>query len=262
MRSQFMRLRWGIGMSALAAGSTMALADTVQVKVSVENLAPMSSVAFAPLRIGFNNGTYDSFDEGAMASTAIQTVAELGSGDDWFPAFEAADPTATLGTVVPDPAGPLTPGGTAEGVFEVDSAINTYFTFATMVVPSNDYFIGNDSPTQFELLDSMGNLNFNDITLTASDIWDAGTEVDGLFGAAFIEGSQATDHTPDTDVVGHDFAGLSIFNGQTTAAGYVFDSQLAANTDIYRISFEIVPEPTTLLSLGLGALALAFRRRG
>jgi hypothetical protein len=261
MRMHTAWLGWRIGLSVLAVGSAAAMADTVQVRVNVENLAPMNSVTFAPLRVGFNNGTFDSFDNGGTATAPIISVAEGGSGADWFPAFMSADPTATLGSAVPSPAGPLLPGGTGEGTLTVDSSINPYFTFAAMVVPSNDYFIGNDSPTQYQVLDAMGNLNLTEITLTASDIWDAGSEVDGVFGAAFLQGSSNSDRIADNDVVGFDFADLSIFNGETTAAGYTFDSQLSAATDIYRISFELVPEPASLLTLAMGGFVVLRRRR-
>lgn len=258
-----MRNRIALTSMALLSGlmlAASATAGTTQVQVMVENLAPTNSVSFAPLRLGFNNGSYDSFDENQTASPAIISIAEGGSGADWFPAFMAADPSATLGTVVPNPAGPLTPGATGVNTFDVDASTNRYFTFGAMVVPSNDYFIGNDSPTQYELFDTNGNLNISSIELTASDIWDAGSEVDGIFGAAFLQGSSNGDRIPDDGVVEFDFADLSIFNGQTTAAGYTFDSQLQASTPVYRISFSIVPEPASAALLALAGL-IALRRR-
>lgn len=247
---------------AMAAVPAAASAATVDVLVTAENLAPTNSITFAPLRIGFNSGVYDAFNMGNPAMAAIISIAEGGSGADWFPAFGAADPNATLGTVVSNPPGPLTPGASASAVFTVDTDVNPYFTFAAMVVPSNDYFIGNDSPTEHQLFDGSGNLILNSITQTASDIWDAGSEVDGVFGAAFLAGSNNSDRIADTENVHRDFADLSIFNGQQTAAGYTFDSQLGAATDIYRISFSIVPEPAsaTLLLLTGGGLLLRRRR--
>jgi len=245
---------------AAAAAASVAVAAPVELRVTVDNLAPANSIAFAPLRVGFNAGTYDSFDDGAMAGAAIISIAEGGSGADWFPAFAAADPTAELGTVVPNPPGPLLPDASATADFTFDSAVNPFFTFGAMVVPSNDYFIGNDAPNAYMLFDAGGNLNFNDITLSASDVWDAGSEVDGVFGAAFLQGSSNDDRTPDDDPVGLDFADLSIFNGLTTAAGYTFQSQLTASTPVYRISFEVIPEPGTALLFGLAAV-LGLRRR-
>jgi hypothetical protein len=250
-------------LSALvAAALTPALfAQTVQLQVTVQNLAPTNSVSFAPLRVGFGNGTYDSFNNGMTAGPAIVSIAEGGSGADWFPAFAAAEPNATLGTVVPNPAGPLLPGAMASAVFTVNPTTNRFFTFGSMIVPSNDYFIGNDSPTQHMLFDAMGNLNITSISQRGSDIWDAGSEVDGAFGAAFLMGQMNSDRIADTGVVAFDFMGLNVFNGLTTAAGYTFDRQFGANDEVYRISFAIVPAPAALGLVGVGALASLRRRR-
>jgi len=251
---------------ALIGGPALAVASAagapVQIRVTVENMAPANSVAFAPLRVGFNNGTYDAFDEGSAATAPIISIAEGGSGSDWFPAFGAADPTATLGTVVPNPAGPLVPGATGTADFTVDPAVNRYFTFAAMVVPSNDYFIGNDDPTAYQILDASGNLLISSISQFGSDVWDAGSEVDGSFGAAFLMGSSNSDHVDEGGVVTRDFADLDTFNGLTTGAGYTFDRQFGANDEIYRITFEIVPAPATAGVLGLGGLVGLRRRRG
>lgn len=257
-----MQTRSIIAFAALAAAAGAAAATPVQIQVTVENLAPTNSISFAPLRLAFNNGSYDSFNNGQAATAPIISIAEGGSGADWFPAFMAADPTATLGTVVPNPAGPLLPGQTGTAVFDVDSALNQFFTFGAMVVPSNDYFIGNDSPTQYRILDADGNLLINSITQRGRDIWDAGSEVDGPFGAAFLQDSVNDDRiNDDGGVVEFDFADLDLFNGLTTAAGYTFDRQFGAGDAVYRISFAVVPAPGVVGTLGLAGLVAARRRR-
>lgn len=240
------------------------LADTAQVRVTVENLAPAGSITFAPLHVGFHGGTFDAFNSGAAASPAIISVAEGGSGSAWFPAFAAADPTATLGTVLPNPPGPLMPGMTASTVFTVDTAINRYFTFASMVVPSNDVFIGNDSPTAYMLFDDMGNLNLGSITQRGRDIWDAGSEVTEAANAAFLVVGSNDPRIEQNGVVSFDFTGVTAFDGLTTAAGYVLNSQLAAELEVYRISFSLVPEPSAIVLGAFGCLTLgtvAYRRR-
>lgn len=250
-----------VGMSGLAVAGMPAIAGPVQIQVTVENLASTNSVAFAPLRVGFHGGTYDSFDNGAAAGEAIVSIAEGGSGSAWFPAFEAADPTATLGTVAADAGGPLLAGGTGSAVFMIDPTINRYFSFGSMVVPSNDYFIGNDDADAYRLLDNDGNLLISSITQFGRDVWDAGSEVDGAFGAAFLAGSSNGDHIDENGVVGFDFAGLDVFNGLTTGAGYEFDRQFGADDAIYQISFEVVPAPSSALAFGLGGLVAVRRRR-
>ena len=253
------RILMSVGALTLVAGA--AQAAVVDVRVTVQNLAPTNSVSFAPLRVGFGNGSFDAFANGSTATAPIISVAEGGSGADWFPAFASADPGAVLGTILPNPAGPLLPGQSGSAVFTVDTSANQFFTFAAMVVPSNDYFIGNDSPTQHQLFDGAGNLTLTTITQLGRDIWDAGSEVDGAFGAAFLQGSSNDDRIADTGVVEFDFADLSLFNGLTTAAGYVFDSQLTADTAIYQISFEIIPAPAGAAAFGLLGLAGVRRRR-
>ncbi len=238
-----MKLFTALCLSTLAAGgmSLPASAELVHVRVVAQNLAPANSVTFAPLRVGFNGGTFDSFDVGMAASEAIVSIAEGGSGSAWFPAFARADRTATLGTTVGTPAGPLLPGATVTSDFVVDTEVNPYFTFGSMVVPSNDHFIGNDSPTEYQLFNPDGTLAIQSISLHGSDVWDAGSEVTDPAGAAFLVVGDNSLKTPENGVVNFNFTELDAYNGLMTAAGYVFDRQFEADDLIYRISFEVIP---------------------
>ena len=245
---------------SLLAGAASAGAAQVQVTVNIENLAPANSVSFAPLHLGFNQGSFDAFNIGSFAGAGIVSVAEGGAGNVWQANFAAADPTATRGTI----GGPLFPGASKTATFLVDSVLNPYFTFGAMVVPSNDFFIGNDSPTEYRLFNGGSALQLSSITIKAHEIWDAGSEVYDPAAAAFVGNNSL--RTPQNSVVAFNFAEFYGFNGLPTAAGYTFNSQLAANTDVYRISFTaaVVPEPESyaLMATGLLALgALARRRR-
>lgn len=246
-------------MAAALAFCSTAGASQVQLKVMIENLAPTNSVSFAPLHVGFNSGTFDSFNNGQAAGPEIISVAELGSGTEWQSAFAATEPNSTRGTI----GGALLPGHTSSATFVIDTAINSFFTFAAMVLPSNDFFIGNDSPTKYQLFDAFGNLLIGSIVQKASDIWDAGSEAFDPGAAAFIAGSDAALRTAENSVVGFNFSNLALFDGQTTAAGYVFNSGLESGTDVYRISFQKVPEPETLALILPGLLAVGWisRRR-
>ncbi|CAN5825030.1 hypothetical protein BH11PLA1_BH11PLA1_00690 [soil metagenome] len=247
-----------LGIAGLCA---VAHAQPVQLRVTVQNLAPTNSVSFAPLRVGFNNGTFDAFNNGMTPTAPIISIAEGGSGSAWFPAFAAADPTATLGTVVGMPAGPLLPGVTASTDFTVDPSINRFFTFGAMVVPSNDHFIGNDNPMQYMLFNAMGQLNITTISQFGHDIWDNGSETEDPANAAFLVGGVNDQRTPQNGVVNFNFDRLNTFNGLTTAAGYTFQRQIGANDEIYRITFEIIPSPGAAAALGMGGLLAARRRR-
>lgn len=246
-----------------------AQAQTVKLRVTVENLAPANSISLAPLRFGFGNGTFDSFDNNQPAfllgnpdisQAPIVTIAEGGSGSTWFPAFATAEPNANLGSVLGPTIPPFLPGDIASTLIEVDVA-NRFFTFGTMVVPSNDHFLGNANPTAFEVLDANGDLLLTSITEDASRIWDAGSETENPANAAFLVGGVNAQRENENLPVTFNFADLSAFNGFTTAAGYTFDSSLlTANTPVLRVSFERVPEPTSILLTLLGLMALSATR--
>jgi hypothetical protein len=245
----------GLAISAQAA--------QVNVKVTAENLVAANGIGFAPLHVGFGNGSFDAFNLGGLAGEAIISVAEGGSGSAWFPAFAAAEPGSTRGTVVN--GGPLLPGAMAMHSFVVDSSANRYFSFAAMVIPSNDLFIGNDNPMAYQLFGAGGAQQISSITVKANEIWDAGSEVFDPAAAAFVVGGSNDLRTPQNSVVAFNFAELAAFNGLTTGAGYMLNSQIRGDTEVYRISFEVtpVPEPSTyaMLLAGLAAVGGLARRR-
>ena len=247
--------------AGLLFGLQGAQAAVVSLRVTVQNLAPANGIAFAPLHVGFGQGLFDAFNAGSTAGAAIISVAEGGSGSAWQPAFAAAEPGATRGTI----GGLLLSGATAQMDFTVNTAMNQFFTFGAMVVPSNDHFIGNDLPTEYQVFDAAGNLLINQIDQDASEIWDAGSELTDPLAAAFV-GTNSL-RTAQNGVVNFNFSELSANNGFTTGAGYVFNNNLRANTPIYRIGFEVlnVPEPTsaalTLLGLAMVAGTARAKRR-
>lgn len=245
--------------AVLLAGASIAQAKLVQITVTSESLVAPDSVTFAPLNVAFHNGALDTFNLGQAANAGLISVAELGAGIQWHADVDALQPSAVHGRV----GGLLMPGQTAHQTFTIDTDKNSHFSFAGMVVPSNDFFIGNDQANAYQVVDHMGHQLISGFTLKARDIWDAGSEVFDPATAAFVVGGDALLRSPQHSVVARNFAELAAFDGMTTAAGYQFHSGLTANQDIYRVSFQVaaVPEPETYALLGAGMLTLAVLTR-
>lgn len=265
--SRFRGVVAGAAVLALGWNSLSASAAIVDLTVTIENLAPANSVSFAPTRVGFHNGTFDPFNNGEAAGAAIISIAEGGTGSDWFPALAAADPNSLGGTVANGgpaiPAGnPSGPGNTATATFRIDTNSQGFFTFANMVVPSNDLFLGNDSPLQ--LFDSNGNLQITSISQFGRDIWDANSEVAIAANGAFLVGGTNANRVEEGGLVAFDFSELSTYNGLETAAGYFFDSStITADSELFRItlsSVTAVPEPSSYLACSLIVGAIGVRR--
>lgn len=251
--------------TAIAALLLAGSASGQTVSVTFENLLPEGGTAFTPVFQAFHDGSFDLFDNGSPASFGLEQVAELGSTGDLAAEFAAAAPSGTSAT---SSGGPVVGGGSVTTGFTITNpADNRYFSFASMVVPTNDLFIGNGNNLAYEVFDAAGSFNGPlTITLFGTNVYDAGTEVNNADnGAAFLAGIDATQGEVEGGNVslfisdpGY-IAYLDSLVGRTTAPGFVIESTFSQATPIAR--FTIVPSPATLAIAPLAGLAMVRRRR-
>ena len=205
---------------------------TSQVTVSIENLAPTNGTRLTPVWVGFHNGDFDTFDGGSAASDALESLAEDGNNTLLSQDFINSGVGSIDGTVG---AAPVQPGDVVTETFAVDTSTGQYFSFASMVLPSNDTFIGNGDPEAYELFDDAGNFLGADILVLGSRAYDAGTEVNDELPANTAFFGQAAPNTGDDEngvvtlsegflpvSAGGILADAQFANADFTAAGYQF----------------------------------------
>lgn len=265
--------------AALAAAATLALAGAAQaadVKVTLTQLAPAGGVGIAPLWVGFHNGSFDSFDAGYAASLGIERAAEDGNAAQLSTIFAATASGGIQGTL---PGPPAFPGAVRSLTLNgLDLAgTNRYFSYAAMVVLSNDFFIGNDNATQFDLSGLAHGGRVSLLVGGAGQVWDAGTEVNdfrySLANGAFGIGGGQTAANQGTDehgvvhlVTGNPYT--SFLSQDLVPAGYQWGNLDFSNQGAFaRVDIEVlaapVPEPSSAAMLlgGLGFAGFIARRR-
>ena len=271
-------------------------AQTIDVRVDISHNGPDGGVAITPAWIGFHSGSFDSYNGGLTAQPGLESIAEDGSTalvSSQFLDFDATNGGYTY--VGPGPADALVRTGDLRDQYRVDGTIgsetgpppiqpgetvsqnftirtdgsNRYFSYLSMVLPSNDFFLANGDPLAHDLMslyDGQGSISFNIGGNNASPVNDAGTEAEtyttsaanGLFSLA---GGQGGPDTPAGSL------GLPISNVAgplpLDALNFVEGSQPALdfnNAGLYpngiaTVTITAVPEPSTSL-LGLSVLSV------
>lgn len=257
---------------AILCAALASPAAAAGLRITIQNFAPSGGLSLTPVYTAFHNGSVDLFDAGGTASAGIEEIAELGSFGT-LTGERLAQQANSQGAVV-TAGGPPTIDAGETGVTEVDivdPAENRFFSFFSMIVPTNDTFFGNDDAEGFALFDAAGAfLGPQTIEITSDFIFDAGTEAnDFANGPAFVVGADATAGTVTNDPIAlaADPGFGSIVGTLTTPAG-LFDPSLAsldgviASITIEQIAPVPLPASAFMLLAGLGGLAFAGSRRG
>ena len=149
----------------------------VPVRVIVENLSPEGEGSIlSPTWVGFHDGGFDTYDGGRPASPGVQRLAEDGNPAALVREFGLGG-FGTVDGVVGD--GPILPGQAASQSFVLDneSPDSHFFNYASMIVPSNDAWIGNGDEKEYRVFNNRGQFQPISFVVTGDAVLDAGTEV-------------------------------------------------------------------------------------
>lgn len=222
--------------------SSPANADVIEVQVQITNLAPAGGTHLTPFWAGFHDGAFDLYDLGSPASTFLERLAEDGATTPLAGLFlgssDADNAGVTEGTIPADVGIPvIAPGGTATRSFRLNTGLATsrYFSYASMVVPSNDAFIANGNAMAFMVIDEKGAFVGADFTVVGSMVRDSGTEVNDEIpmNTAFFGQSMPDTGTVEGGVVASHPGFLPV------GSGGILDALAFANADFTQPDYPI-----------------------
>lgn len=224
-----------------------------QLDIKIESLADIGGLGQTPFWVGFHDGRFDlaTLGESASAFGGIEELAEGGDVSGVSARFGSEIPEGSEAILTaPDGfvgAPVFEPGEVVTQTITVDAAEqNRFFSFASMIIPSNDAFLANLSPTAYELFDANGTFQgTRTIVLYGSDIWDAGTEVNSPTGGAAFSTEGGT--SVDENGVIHAHMGLDDFVATGLPTGEDLSRAFDALTPVARI---------TISSAGSNSLAV------
>lgn len=218
-------------------------------QVTVENLSPEGGLAATPFWVGFHNGSFQLGRQNQSADRfgGLELLAEEGDTSELAARFDAT--SRGIDATITAPAGfsgapVFEPGETFSQIITVDNTLrDRYFSFASMIIPSNDSFIANLNAREYEVFDKRGRfVRPVTINIYGRDVWDAGTEVNDAFGGAAFstEGGSSVDENGAI----HRSTGLGDFIGTGLPTGTDLDSAFIGQTPLARITISLASRPS------------------
>lgn len=255
-----------LALAVVAVGATCAVsAHAASLRIKVTNNQAVGGLSITPLYTALHDGNFDAFDLGGTASPGLELIAETGMASVIAAERRAIDPDSQS-RVLASRSGPppIQPGESETRFLNVSTSEALFFTFLSMLLPSNDHFIGNDNPLAYQLFDAFGSFTGNTrIHVTGADIYDAGTEANGLTGAAFIQGVDIADSPTGEGVIQQGLplsdellgSGVLLATGDRLNPGFIDFTSNPGDFNLLTIEISQVPLPAGAPLL-LGALGL------
>ncbi len=233
-------------------------AEPVRVRVTIENLAPQAGTFLTPVWVGFHDATFDTYNGNTPASSlplegsvAMERLCEDGNNAPIAEDFALLVPAGSDATI-PGPNGPIAPGDLTAMEFDLDSEdlANRWFSYASMILPSNDFCISNGNPRAHQIFDANGQFVAQNFFVAGNETLDAGTEVNDEIPANTAFFGQATPNTGVDEngvigTIGSDLVAGTGFN--PPGSGGVLDDPRFAMADftlsgypVAKVSFDIV----------------------
>ncbi|MGE3310804.1 MAG: spondin domain-containing protein [Limisphaerales bacterium] len=247
--------------------------QAADIRVTIQNLSPADGTLLTPVWVGFHDGAFDLYDRGAAASPSLERLAEDGATGFVSADFAAHGGGGVDGTIAAGPFPPFAPGAAASMDFSLDPLApgNRYFSYASMVIPSNDAFIANGNPLAFQIFGPGGEFLGADFIVSGAMVLDAGTEVNDELPANTAFFGQAAPNTGDSQGGVVDLHGGflpagsgGILDGGFAGFSFAQADFLAPNYALARITVSVVPEGSTWMmagTLGAGIVFVGLRRR-
>ena len=255
--------------------STCAVANVAasEFEVTIRNTSPSGGVLFTPVWVGFHDGSFDTYDLGATTSASLELLAELGDTS-MVSADFAASSSGIDATIAGPGPGPFAPGGSASMTFDLmDDGSNRFFSYASMVLPSSDYFVANGDPMAIDLSDLLSGVT-DSITIiigAPGDVTDAGTEVNDFTTAPASDAfglpsgdptaSDNDDGAASRAVIGDPYIDFRNLPGDLSLLEPLnFNNASLYTNGIGSITISALrplPAPTTLVLMSLGGLLIA-----
>ncbi|MEM9223925.1 MAG: spondin domain-containing protein [Pseudomonadota bacterium] len=174
----------------------------MEIRIAYANDSNLNGTFTTPVWFGLHDDGFDIFNVGEVAGVGLERIAEDGTFGAIAAELAAADPEGQGGAAF-GPRGPVAPRETASTVQKVNDASATpLLSFAAMILPSNDAFIGSDDG--LVIFEDGVFQGPQDIEITGTNIYDAGTEVNSETEAAFLNQTgpdQGLDQRPAGSVI-------------------------------------------------------------